>query len=229
MIPSSGSFIMRSVKNIDSETGTVYGASFLLAKHSNSRVVAIVISTSVAFSCMLPSLQAAAKTPKIKPEMVQEQLATRIALQSADSTLRAALATAGSDFSSLSHTLHHFPREESEEIESLRKLQALAEKNPYAKNEMLRGQITQFGEGCAIGSLTTDLTLSESSVRDLQKFPPPEWQAYPGSISIVHNGADIFLVWAAGLDGKPLRSVTNSGIALESRQVFFHKEKLAAQ
>jgi hypothetical protein len=209
MIQSNGSFVMRRTKDISFEAGTVYGASFLFV---------FLFFATVPF----PSQSAAAKPLKIKPEMVQEQLAARVACQNADAELRRAIATASSDFSTVSRSLHHFPRNDSELIEALRKVQALAEKNPYMKEKLLTPQISsQFGEGCAIGSVTADLSLTETKARDLQRFPPQEWQAYPGSICIVHNGANIFLVWAAGFDGKPLHSNTNSGIALESRQVIF--------
>jgi hypothetical protein len=217
---------MRGAKEIEFETGTIFGASFLLAKQDgcrrNTKIIFALAAITV-FHSLNPCLDALAKAPRIKPEMVQEQLAARIACQSGDTGMRAAIATAGSDFSAYSRSINHFPRNDSELMESLRKLQALTEKNPYTKEKLLAPQISsQFGEGCAIGSITTDLTLTEASVRALQKFPPAEWQAYPGSICIVHNGADVFLVWAAGLDGKPLHSNINVGIALDSRQLVFH-------
>ncbi|MEZ4543155.1 MAG: hypothetical protein R3C24_04560 [Cyanobacteriota/Melainabacteria group bacterium] len=47
-------------------------------------------------------------------------------------------------------------------------------------------------------------SLSESNLTDWRKEPPTQWKETPGTISIVHNGYDFFIVWGASFDGKPV-------------------------
>ena len=53
--------------------------------------------------------------------------------------------------------------------------------------------------------LILDPSISHSQVDVLRYHPRKDWRDSPGNISIVHNGYDFLLIWAASYDGKPVR------------------------
>ena len=53
--------------------------------------------------------------------------------------------------------------------------------------------------------LILDPSISHSQVDVLRYHPRKDWRDSPGNISIVHNGYDFLLIWAASYDGKPIR------------------------
>lgn len=93
------------------------------------------------------------------------------------------------------------------------KLQPLHFTNPYALNELLLKEINEkFGKAtdasgrhdCKL-SVVVDRSLNSVQVRAYQLYVPPAWIKAPGTINVIHNDRAEFLIWAAGIDGRPLK------------------------
>jgi len=88
--------------------------------------------------------------------------------------------------------------------------------SPQAMNQMLPWDEDK-AENAAINSgkiqWAQDIGVNKTNLRDYLKNPPDSWQANPGTITIVSNLHDMFLVWGADKDGRPLRdSLTGTPI-----------------
>jgi hypothetical protein len=53
--------------------------------------------------------------------------------------------------------------------------------------------------------LRIDPSLTEEEVREDETNPPDDWNAPPGTISVIGNQQNLYCVWGAGRDGRPLR------------------------
>lgn len=53
--------------------------------------------------------------------------------------------------------------------------------------------------------LQIDPSLTELELQQYQTDPPDEWTAAPGTISCISNQQNLFCVWGAGRDGRPIR------------------------
>lgn len=85
----------------------------------------------------------------------------------------------------------------------------LVQRNPYQAEEILDNQIKasiqQFPNDHATISISTDLSLSEGRIAQIEHTVPQSWRAFPGSIGITHNTEDMFLIWGAGIQGTPIK------------------------
>lgn len=54
-------------------------------------------------------------------------------------------------------------------------------------------------------SLSMDESANNSQIDQYRDNPPDNWQAPPGCISAAGNGQGFIYVWAAGIDGKPIK------------------------
>ena len=52
--------------------------------------------------------------------------------------------------------------------------------------------------------IKVDLALSAILSESYRRAAPSSWRAEPGTITVFHNTEDYYLIWGAGLDGKPL-------------------------
>lgn len=59
-----------------------------------------------------------------------------------------------------------------------------------------------------------DRSLNASDMAQLATNPPYDWQATPGTIGIVTDSAYYFVVWGAGIDGKPIRDPVSGNVRL---------------
>lgn len=55
-------------------------------------------------------------------------------------------------------------------------------------------------------SYTIDRKLDKETVKQYKINPPESWKASPGTISVVCNAKDLFILWGAGTDSLPIRS-----------------------
>jgi hypothetical protein len=53
--------------------------------------------------------------------------------------------------------------------------------------------------------LSINNSLSEEQAQEWLRQPPEEWQAPPGTISAIGNQQNMYVLWGAGRDGRPLR------------------------
>lgn len=53
--------------------------------------------------------------------------------------------------------------------------------------------------------LQFDPSLTAEQANEWESDPPDEWEAPPGTITAICNGTDLVVIWAASVDGKPIR------------------------
>lgn len=130
---------------------------------------------------------------------------------------------------------HHFPEEGDEFEDAKRQLNMLIPNNPYkfGATELPQGRDLDptydtlenipspftfaTGSFAADGDrikLEIDPGLNLAAIPELKKNPPMEWNAPPGTVTCVSNNNDVFIVWAAGLDGRPIREPYSRQIRL---------------
>jgi hypothetical protein len=57
-------------------------------------------------------------------------------------------------------------------------------------------------------------SLSDYMVTEYLTNPPDDWRAPPGSVTAISNNVDLFMLWGAGPDGKPLRDPVSKRLQL---------------
>lgn len=62
--------------------------------------------------------------------------------------------------------------------------------------------------------LKIDTSLTALDVQQYLWDPPLEWTAPPGTITVISNFRDMFVIWGAGADGKPLRDMATNKVKL---------------
>lgn len=50
-----------------------------------------------------------------------------------------------------------------------------------------------------------DPGIANAPIEQWRKYPPSNWQGEPNDVMVLEDGDNTFLVWAVGLDAKPLR------------------------
>ncbi|MCA0314140.1 MAG: hypothetical protein LCH63_09915 [Candidatus Melainabacteria bacterium] len=59
-----------------------------------------------------------------------------------------------------------------------------------------------------------DRSLNPQAVADLAIHPPYDWQGSPGTVGVVTDGLYYFVVWGAGIDGKPIKDPISGNVRL---------------
>lgn len=84
--------------------------------------------------------------------------------------------------------------------------------NPYRSNELLKREseekfasLPESSRNDCTLSVLIDPSLNSVQMRAYQISAPETWVAVPGTIKIIYNGDAEFLIWAAGLDGLPIK------------------------
>ncbi|MBI4533603.1 MAG: hypothetical protein HY711_06615 [Candidatus Melainabacteria bacterium] len=62
--------------------------------------------------------------------------------------------------------------------------------------------------------LSIDNGLDDSIIEEWRTSPPDDWQAPPGTISAISNNRNLFVVWGAGADGRPIKNDLSGHTAL---------------
>ncbi len=70
---------------------------------------------------------------------------------------------------------------------------------------------TQYGRV----RLINDTTLNGELINEYAEQPPDSWVADPGTIVAIGNEADTFIVWGAGIDGRPIRDSLTGGVFID--------------
>lgn len=104
----------------------------------------------------------------------------------------------------------HFPNTGDDINGMSLELSAVLPKNPYTNQEskvsanadMLDGYSQEI---VSRAQIIYDPSLAESIVDKLATQPSDTWKAKPGTVVAVTNGYDLCLVWAAGIDERPVR------------------------
>jgi hypothetical protein len=131
-----------------------------------------------------------------------------MACDNADDLTRTNMQSVAIQFSQICRQLKRFPRVQTEYINARDSMLHTIDANPYSQNPVLAKEIESLpaetlGTKASIAILP-DGDLTDCKATFLSDSPDPSWLAYPGSIGVLHNQNDMFIVWAAGIDGKPL-------------------------
>jgi hypothetical protein len=110
-----------------------------------------------------------------------------------------------------------------------RRLEQFAGANPFASFPVRTAAddsdfVARHGkEGCSKETICvhilSDASLSNFQINTLRGAVPEDWLAMPGAITIIHNTENLFAVWGAGVDGKPIRDKTNSQYLIVSVEI----------
>jgi hypothetical protein len=120
---------------------------------------------------------------------------------------------------------HRFPEIGDETSDALSQLNQLVYNNPY-RNHASGTQGVSIGSADPLYSnpdvipalpddtetmphsnriaLVYDPSLTDAEVNDWIADPPIEWRARPGQITAISNQTNLFVIWGAGADGKPI-------------------------
>jgi hypothetical protein len=161
--------------------------------------------------CLCTVFSAKAEEKKQPPaDLVEQMLAARVGCDRADSLMRANLSLACDQFAKGCLTLGRFP-ESDQELSPLRSdLEKLVVANPYQSNSTLAQQMaSQFPGAKAQLLILVDQFMNENSIRQMTAYPSTDLSGVPGSIKIIHNAYDTFVVIGIGIDGKPV--LNNNG------------------
>jgi len=184
-------------------------------KRSCLTLLLVVASATI---CGAEAHSGKAHVPK---ELYQQMLAARVACDAADEALFTNMQQASDTFARFCRQ-RGFPRRSRDLALIENELYAIANGNPYAKDALLAREVdSHFPQARTQVSIETDAGLSDALVNQLEQFTPESWHAVPGSLKIVHNDRDMFLVWAAGIDGKPLKD-KNEHMRLVSVHITHH-------
>lgn len=97
---------------------------------------------------------------------------------------------------------NHLPEQGSEQDDAIIELEAYLNPNPYSQTGIMASRERR---ACPLRFIT-DLTLDRKKFGQWENAVPDNWVADPGSLTIISNTIDFFLIWGAGADHQPLRS-----------------------
>lgn len=106
----------------------------------------------------------------------------------------------------------HFPGEPSELAEAQERLLSIVPENPY----MPVNPFDLSGQSLCEKRLPQSLVvrpvygMGERDISDFADHLPDDWQADPGTITVLTNGRDIAAVWAAAADRRPLKDAATN-------------------
>jgi hypothetical protein len=63
-------------------------------------------------------------------------------------------------------------------------------------------------------SVIVDQSLSDLQAEEDRANPPDEWTGDPGAITVITNNRNLFIVWGAGRNGKPIRDPDTNRVAV---------------
>lgn len=63
-------------------------------------------------------------------------------------------------------------------------------------------------------NLSIDNGIDDAIVQEWWLSPPDDWQAPPGTISAISNNRNLFVVWGAGADGRPIKNDVSGHTAI---------------
>lgn len=114
----------------------------------------------------------------------------------------------------------HFPEPGLEQDRLRRALAKVATNNPYNPKIYNADTNEQLSKGEPIKIVfLVDGALSEEFVQDAQKTAPKSWTTDPGTIVVITNGVDRFVVWGASADRLPIKQIGTGSTRVVFREV----------
>lgn len=142
-------------------------------------------------------------TLKISRE--QKIAIARLLNQEAEKKLYAQMTAIMAWLESYRHKYGHYPQSPYEVDRCQQHLCRELYRNPFMPEETY---VHQDGENPPVDQhrirVAVDYGLSKSKLEEFKVKPPSEWFGTPGTITIVSDGREIFAVWGAGADGRPI-------------------------
>lgn len=76
-------------------------------------------------------------------------------------------------------------------------------------------------------TISQEPMLTLETIRSYKKAPPQDWKAEPGSIFVITNGENIYVIWGAGADRTPISDIENgTGLRIIYRDLVKNPPKL---
>jgi hypothetical protein len=127
---------------------------------------------------------------------------------------------------------YKFPRDLDDVRYAKSQLVEVAPHNPFTGgDEEASGSVETIGNVGTAGAqlspaddqriqLQIDYSLSNYMLKEWTAHPPDGWEAPPGTITALSNDRNMFVVWGAGADGRPIRDdITGQPVLVVGRWV----------
>ncbi|HEY9716061.1 MAG TPA: hypothetical protein V6C69_01225 [Trichormus sp.] len=177
-------------------------------KHSQR---AALVETTIAFASMLLTLA---------PAFAQSS-AQQMALAEQDDRMFRQMRQVAGWIDQYCLWNHRWPEVGEETDEAQQQLNQLVPNNPYVGGFLTIGggpedtnpdaslddmpAPSDAAAGMNRVQVSIDSSLTEESVREDMKDTPVDWTSSPGTITVIGNQQNMYCLWGAGRDGKPLK------------------------
>jgi hypothetical protein len=180
--------------------------------------------------CFATAGGAQASTPKRPPLELYHQVAeAQAASEKCNIELREKIELVAAQFKNYRLHSGSFPEPGHPAQALASKLERLAGSNPFASFPVrTAADDSEFAAKHGTASCTKenicvhiflDASLSNFQINTLRATAPADWLAMPGTITIIHNTENLFAVWGAGVDGKPIRDKTNTQYSILCEEI----------
>lgn len=107
----------------------------------------------------------------------------------------------------------HLPELGSEQNNALADLATYLNPNPYSQTGIMTANERRI---CPL-KFSVNLTLDKKTSEQWECAAPDSWLAEPGSLAVISNTQDFFLIWGAGADRQPLHDTQSKKYRLVFR------------
>ena len=123
----------------------------------------------------------------------------------------------------------HFPEPGEEQDKLRRALAKVATNNPYDPKIYNADTNEQLSKGEPIKIVfLVDGALTESFIKDTEKTAPKSWSTDPGTIVVITNGVDKFVVWGASADRLPIKEIGTGNTRVVYREVSPRQQQIGS-
>ncbi len=189
------------------------------------RTVIMLLLIAVTFSDGTTT-GAAAKTKVASIELYQQVAKAQAASEKDQAELLEKMQTIASEFKKYRAANGQFPEQGSMTDALEQKLRVIAGVNPYAdfpfstaaddpQFAAVHGEPNVDPQDIDV-KINVDLGLSNMGIEQFRTSVPDNWLAMPGTITIIHNTENLFIVWGAGVDGRPIHDGASGNYAVIS-------------
>lgn len=183
-----------------------------------------MLASTLSFGLFATACSGKGAGPKRPPlELARQIVQVQMAAVKADSALLQDMETVADAFMRFAKARRRFPDDGKEALELADRMARLLPDNPYFTDANLAQCIKQEGmEGAANQPSVTivqDLRLSFTQFDELKFAPPSAWHGNPGSIYVIHNAEDTFIVWGASANGMPVKNADSGTVQILMRHI----------
>ena len=161
-------------------------------------VLSVVCLTAAVVSCCSADALPRKALQAMRAEQIRQ---TRELVIKADDQVSAVMKSTASTLLDFYHKYGHYPQTSTQENKIMRQVWQRYSGNPYhlILSEEDKNKVEHLPVVFAF-----DPDLSDENVERYKTKPPGQWSAEPGTINIVVGNNNLAVVWAAGMDKKPI-------------------------